>query len=92
MRAWATAVRVPTDHGDYWLKACGPDTAFEVPLYRVLAELVPGDVLRRWPPTRPAAGSCCPTAGGCSATSWPAPTSPGPWVRRWSSTGGCNGR
>lgn len=45
VRAWATAVRVPTDHVDYWLKACGPDTAFEVPLYRVLAELVPGDVL-----------------------------------------------
>lgn len=45
VRAWATAIRVPTDHGAYWLKACGPGTAFEVRLYRVLAELVPGDVL-----------------------------------------------
>ena len=45
VRAWATAIRVPTDHGEYWLKACGPGTAFEVRLYGVLADLVPGHVL-----------------------------------------------
>jgi hypothetical protein len=45
IRAWATAVRVPTDRGIHWLKACGPGTAFEVPLYAVLAELVPAHVL-----------------------------------------------
>ena len=45
VRAWATAVRVPTDHGTYWLKACGPGTAFEVPLYGVLTDLVPAHVL-----------------------------------------------
>src|SRR6478672_1520376 len=45
VRAWATAVRVPTDRGAWWLKACGPGTAFEVRLYGVLAALVPADVL-----------------------------------------------
>ena len=45
VRAWATAIRVPTDHGGYWLKACGPGTVFEVRLYGVLADLVPGHVL-----------------------------------------------
>ena len=38
-------VRVPTDRGAWWLKACGPGTAFEVRLYGVLAALVPADVL-----------------------------------------------
>lgn len=46
VRAWATAVRVPTDRGPYWLKACGPGTAFEVRLYGVLADRVPSHVLR----------------------------------------------
>ena len=45
VRAWATAVRIPTDRGPYWLKACGPGTAFEVRLYRVLTDLTPGQVL-----------------------------------------------
>ncbi len=46
VRPWATAIRVPTDHGVHWLKACGPGTAFEVPLYGVLTGLAPGHVLR----------------------------------------------
>lgn len=46
VRPWATAVRVPTDHGVHWLKACGPGTAFEVPVYGVLTDLVPDHVLR----------------------------------------------
>ncbi|WP_395727168.1 phosphotransferase [Nakamurella sp.] len=46
IRAWATAVRVPTDRGTYWFKACSPGTAFEVRLYAVLAERVPAHVLR----------------------------------------------
>lgn len=45
VRAWATALRIPTDHGPYWLKACGPGTAFEVRLYGVLTELAPAYVL-----------------------------------------------
>lgn len=45
IRSWATAVRVPTDRGTYWLKACGPGTAFEVRLYTVLTDVVPARVL-----------------------------------------------
>jgi hypothetical protein len=42
---WATVLRVPTDGGPVWLKACAPGTAFEAGLYEVLARVVPGKVL-----------------------------------------------
>lgn len=45
LRPWATALRVPTTAGLVWLKAAGPGTAFEVPLYRLLTRLAPEHVL-----------------------------------------------
>ena len=38
-------LRAATDGGEVWLKAPGPGTAFEVPLYELLAEVVPDRVL-----------------------------------------------
>jgi hypothetical protein len=45
VRPWATALRAPTSRGVVWLKAPGPGTAFEVPLYELLHRLAPGHVL-----------------------------------------------
>jgi hypothetical protein len=44
-RPWARVLRAPTDQGDVWLKVPGAGTAFEVPLYALLAELVPERIL-----------------------------------------------
>jgi len=44
-RPWATVLRAPTAGGMVWMKASGSGTAFEVPLYRVLAREVPERVL-----------------------------------------------
>jgi hypothetical protein len=44
-RPWATVLRAPTADGPVWLKAAGVGTAFEVPLYALLARVVPDDVL-----------------------------------------------
>jgi hypothetical protein len=45
IRAWGTVLRADTTVGPVWLKAPGPQTVFEVPLYRVLATIVPRFVL-----------------------------------------------
>jgi hypothetical protein len=45
LRIWGTVLRAETDAGPVWLKAPGPETAFEVPLYRLLAEVAPSWVL-----------------------------------------------
>jgi hypothetical protein len=45
VRPWATVLRVPVAGGAVWFKAAGPGTAFEVPLYALLARVVPGRVL-----------------------------------------------
>ncbi|WP_053206867.1 phosphotransferase [Jiangella muralis] len=45
LRPWGTVLTAPTDHGPVWLKAPGPETAFEVPLYGLLARVVPDHVL-----------------------------------------------
>jgi len=56
LRAWATVLKIPTAAGPVWLKAPGAGTAFEVPLYPLLLEAAPDQVLhplaidseRRW--------------------------------------------
>ena len=45
VRPWATVLTAPTTAGPVWLKATAPDTAFEVPLYRLLHRVVPDRVL-----------------------------------------------
>jgi len=45
VRPWATVLRAPTAGGTVWMKAAGSGTAFEVPLYGVLAREVPERVL-----------------------------------------------
>lgn len=45
VRAWGTVLRADTTTGPVWLKAPGRATVFEVPLYRLLATLVPRFVL-----------------------------------------------
>jgi Phosphotransferase enzyme family len=45
VRPWATVLRVPVAGGAVWFKAAGPGTAFEVPLYALLARVVPARVL-----------------------------------------------
>ncbi len=56
LRAWATVLRIPTTGGPVWLKAPGAGTEFEVPLYPLLLDAAPDQVLhplaldqtRRW--------------------------------------------
>lgn len=45
VRAWGTVLRADTPAGPVWLKAPGPETVFEVPLYRLLATVAPKWVL-----------------------------------------------
>ena len=45
VRPWASVLRAPTRSGPVWMKLAGEGTAFEVPLYRVLARAVPERVL-----------------------------------------------
>jgi phosphotransferase family enzyme len=45
LRPWSTVLTAPTSQGRVWLKACAPDTAFEVGLYAVLARVAPQRVL-----------------------------------------------
>jgi Phosphotransferase enzyme family len=45
VRPWATVRRVPTPAGTVWMKAARSGTAFEVPLYELLAREVPERVL-----------------------------------------------
>lgn len=45
LRPWATVLRAPTTGGTVWLKAAGPETAFEAGLYRLLERVAPERVL-----------------------------------------------
>ncbi|MGX7823997.1 aminoglycoside phosphotransferase family protein [Actinokineospora sp. 24-640] len=45
VRPWATVLTAETTGGRVWLKASGPQTAFEAGLYLVLAEVAPDRVL-----------------------------------------------
>lgn len=45
LRAWGTVLTAPTTRGPVWLKAPGPETAFEAALYGLLDAVVPGQVL-----------------------------------------------
>ena len=45
LRPWATALRAGTTGGPVWLKAPGSGTVSEVPLYAILARVVPEHVL-----------------------------------------------
>jgi hypothetical protein len=45
VRPWATVLRADTTAGVTWFKACGPGTAFEVPLYELAHRYVPASVL-----------------------------------------------
>ncbi|WP_329085146.1 MULTISPECIES: phosphotransferase family protein [unclassified Streptosporangium] len=45
LRPWGTVLRAPTTRGPVWLKAPGPDTAFEVGLYRLLLRVAPDRIL-----------------------------------------------
>lgn len=40
-RPWGSVARLGSSRGTLWLKAPGPETAFEVPLYGLLSEVVP---------------------------------------------------
>ena len=44
-RPWATVLRAETAGGPVWMKLAGAGTAFEVPLYELLARVVPDVVL-----------------------------------------------
>jgi len=43
--AWSTVLTAPTTRGAVWLKAPGPESAFEVALYELLGAVVPDRVL-----------------------------------------------
>ncbi len=45
VRPWATVLRIPTSAGAVWLKATGPEVAFEVGLYELLVRVAPERVL-----------------------------------------------
>jgi len=44
-RPWATVRRAPAAEGTVWMKACRSGTAFEAPLYELLARVAPESVL-----------------------------------------------
>ena len=46
VRPWGTVLTAPTTAGPVWLKIPGSQTRYEVPLYRVLARVVPDHVPR----------------------------------------------
>lgn len=45
VRPWATVLRVPASGGPLWLKATGPEMAFEAGLYELLVRVAPERVL-----------------------------------------------
>ena len=45
LRPWATVLKAQTTGGTVWFKACGPATAFEVGLYRLIDRVAPEHVL-----------------------------------------------
>ncbi|WP_112244280.1 aminoglycoside phosphotransferase family protein [Kribbella monticola] len=45
LKPWGTVLRADTERGAVWLKAPAPEMVFEVPLYRLLASVVPQWVL-----------------------------------------------
>lgn len=45
LQPWGTVLRVPTAQGAVWLKAPGPETAFEVELYQLFLRVTPEWVL-----------------------------------------------
>ena len=45
IRAWSTVIRLPTSAGTVWFKAAAHETAAEVALYELLADVVPRQVL-----------------------------------------------
>jgi hypothetical protein len=45
LRPWATVLRIPSSDGTVWMKAAGPEVAFEVGLYDLLGRVVPERVL-----------------------------------------------
>ncbi len=45
VRPWSATFSVPTEQGACWLKACAPDTRFEVGIYRILSVAVPEQIL-----------------------------------------------
>jgi hypothetical protein len=45
VRSWSTVLRAPTAAGPVWMKAAAPATAFEAPLYELLARVAPEHVL-----------------------------------------------
>jgi hypothetical protein len=45
LRPWATMLRAPTTRGVVWLKAAGPETAFEVEQYGLLERVAPERIL-----------------------------------------------
>lgn len=45
LRPWATVLRAQSVSGTVWFKACGPATAFEVGLYRLVDNIAPEHVL-----------------------------------------------
>lgn len=42
---WSAVLRIPTGDGTVWMKASAPPTAFEVPVYAVLARVAPERIL-----------------------------------------------
>ena len=42
---WSAVLRIPTGDGTVWMKASAPTTAFEVPMYAVLARVAPERIL-----------------------------------------------
>jgi hypothetical protein len=45
VRPWGTVMKAETDHGPVWLKAPGPETAFEVRLYEIMRRIKAHGVL-----------------------------------------------
>ena len=90
VRPWAAVFEVPTSAGTLWFKACGPGTAFEVPLYGLLSRVAPDRALTPIAAILNGAGSCCPTEGRPRRTPSGAPSGRRPSPRPSPSMGACS--
>ncbi|WP_020670879.1 phosphotransferase [Amycolatopsis nigrescens] len=45
LQPWGTVLKAPTTRGPFWLKAPGPETAFEIELYQLFLRVAPDWVL-----------------------------------------------
>ena len=91
LRPWATVLRAPTTRGVVWLKAAGPETAFEVELYGLLERVVPERILVPVARDAERGWMVLPDGGVRLGNGWTRSTWSRPWSRCCPGTGSSSG-